>query len=366
MKRFLLFAAMLTALAACDKNDDGTKTPQVNDIEIQKVATGTIKYMAFNSVHVIKTDEQLEKLCDQNGIQKPAVDFSQNAVLSVAGIAPALAKNINASLKETGGKYRLDIDVNVAESEYVKPRVWSIMLQTPADVPQQIECRINYDMEFDPNQRPDSSFIFHINSDNPSQVMPLMDLDSAYAIIIKESDLEKLKGAVNDDEKCILIRYSTSYGRPVSNSIIESYISNKYVPHYNEAPSYCMAFLKNCDYDKVIAPLSDIILYKGDPISYCSGDTGMPSIAFEWPFTYVKTDDTKPDAIEHLGKALNFHNTADKMAGLYIFKSSKINILQLKYLLATEGYINTNTNYLTFPYIWKETFEHAEKETIFD
>ena len=368
MKRFLLFAAALAVLVACDKNEEEKNTEQ-KIVETHKIDAGaTLKHMVFDSVHVAKTEDKLKELCDLNGIRVPQVDFSRGCVLSVAGIAPAIAESIDATLKKTAGKYLLDIDIKVSESEYVKPRVWSTMLQAPADVPQQIECRISYDMQFDSNQRPDSSFIFNIGSEKPSQLMPLVDLSGAYGVIIRENDMEKLKGAVNDDEKCIMTRYgSDSYGRFVSSGIIESYIQNKYVATSAEAGPYCMVFLKDCNYDKIIAPLEDVILYAGHPITYCSGDTGMPSIAFEWPYTYVRTIEGNESALKNLARALQLHISSENgMTAFNIYKKSKINVLQLKYLLASEGYINTSTSYLTFPYIWKETFDSAKKEIIFD
>lgn len=93
----------------------------------------------------------------------------------------------------------------------------------------------------------------------------------------------------------------------------------------------------------------------------------MLSIAFEWPYTYVRTIEGNESALKNLAKALQLHISSENgMTAFNIYKKSKINVLQLKYLLATEGYINTSTSYLTFPYIWKETFDSAEKDIIFD
>ena len=352
MKRLFLFAAALTVLAACDKNNEAPPKKQTFETEIMPI-NGDFRHITYDSACVFRSAKDFRNfITSKDGIEMPDIDFSQNALIAVTGIAPALAENISVSMYNTGDGDILDINVHVAQSEYVKPRKWSILLKTPASIVDYIKCNINYDMPFNTLQMADSTYFSY-------EVIPTTHYtDSTYFVVVKKADLPLLKEYVNKDSKCIMsdTRFDIyGKGEHVSSTVMATYSLCSYNKDNEEI--FVPAILKNCDYKKVIAPLGDKIIYVGLP--YYRGHYAAmgEQIHFEWPLSiFVPSADI--ESFEKLSETLG-HFEQD---GIYLYKNSKLSSSQLRYLLAREGFINVASTKESCYYHSAASFDDAVKQ----
>ena len=361
----LYFAAFFVVLfAACDKKDDDTP-PKVK----QKIAVvphdGDIKHLTLDSVCVLRSAEQFESLiANKDGIPVPNVDFSSVAILAVNGIAPASVSDIVPQLYSRDGKYTLSLSVSVDKSRGVMPRKWSLLLSAPFDVASQVELDVEFDMAFDKMALPaDSEWYNEFYS-----FMPLLPIDSAYMVVLRDEDaVSRLTEIVNADEDCILIRPTRTqlgYGDKVSSTIYETYHNGEYSS--SKDFTYHTRVLKNCDYDKIVAPLlGDEIWYSAKAIAD-HYDIGLGyHVGFDIPMLNIGVGDINDrEALLCLLRSVGYVlEESNGRLYTYMYEKAPVSQTQIHYLLGADGYVNdAKTVNPVYFQISQHQFDNAVKE----
>lgn len=371
MKRLLLFTVICAAVfSACTKDDNKDDAPKRRNSKTEIIPTSAdFKHIEFNSACVMALDWQFDEFCNKEGIsQKPVIDFTENGVIAVTGIAPAEVKDFDTEMYVEGQECTLNIAAKVSSSKYVKPSKWSLLLKIPIEDSWPTKCNITYDMQFEPKQIPDESYISALGDLNPIEITPITTMKETYVVFLKSEDAGALKTAVNDDENCVMIQQ----GSLQSISQASMFVPSAFIDHYvtgkktEEASTPRIgAVLKNCDYEKIIAPLGDKIMYCGSMVG--SHYEGMEKIyIFQWPYTQLKVKKECSQTVKKILNDTDFlygtdYSTDEHIFYVYQRNTSKINILQLRYMLASQDYLLPF--YLnSFYYMRAHTFDTTEKQ----
>ena len=341
MKRILLFAMALAVLVACDKNETGNNHPITKPtiIETQRVnLDGKCKNIIFDSAYVFSSESKLKEFCDLNNIGMPDFDFSQNTAIYVSGIAPAPAQNFKTTFTEQNGTYELFIEITVEPNDHTIPSKWDLMLSTSFAIADQIQCKVSYDQKFNPQQIPNVSYI--LSFDTPAKILPMNIKDMTYAIVIDSMNLDKIKTAINNDEKCIWVN-----SKPADRS---QFIPLSLSGASNTNYSHCLVMiLKDCDYDKVLKTVEANLLY----VAPSAGTVNSPTGDFE---TYLcpgirvnclkDYDATLQSAMKTLGCGYKLYANNNNRSEWWFYAppTAKINIIQLSNFLGNEGYLYNN------------------------
>lgn len=365
MKRLLILAIVCAAaFGACTK-DDGGGGDAVRNVEIEVLdLDGDFRHINVDSAYVYNFASHFqESICDKDGIAMPEVDFSTSALIAVTGVSPALAESITPALYEKDGKYFLKIYVKVSESEYVKPRKWSLLLKAPASVDPRIECIVEYDKPFDARQLPDSSFIqskYYYDGQKDGwkiELEPLVIMDGAYLVIVEKNKVDKVKQAVNADDKCIITDITRAWGEfkcRIPNGI-SIYDCNGIV-------------LKNCSYEDVISPLEDDILHVAVGGYYWSAAVEGPAYLFYVPYAYGVTANASAEHIETLFESLGCtaygreESESEISFGAEFGYGAQINVFQAYYMLAADGFLVDDHGTVRHFTEQALPFDKAEKE----
>ncbi len=342
MKRFLLFMAAASVLAACDKTENETRVDSGYEKLETSVLTCNEGYVntLYDEVRVFTTADEFAGFCAANSKSAPVVDFSKNSVIVAAGVAPAAARNVEASLSVQGGDYILKVEVNVSESEYIKPRIWDIMLQTPAAVPDNVGLEVSYDEIFDAAQLPDSTWIECSATGNVSIGYSVGIEENAYAVVVDNSDMDKVIRTINADEACVWVNSEAGECRvpfSVSKSRPETDFSNAVV-----------MILKDCDYDKVLRPIEDCLLYVGRGGTVVNSSTESQLRAFYGAGLHVAVSEGYDAAVRSLMRslggefeALSDDETEFAVGWCNLYEGAKVNSLQLSHLLLRDGFLKS-------------------------
>lgn len=340
MKRFLLFTAALAVLAACDKNDSGNDNPAPTIVETQRVNhDGKFRNVIFDSVYVFSSESELQEFCELNGIGVPDIDFAQNSIIYVSGIAPAPAQDIKATLTEQNGKYSLDIEIAVESNDYATPSKWDLMLNTSFVIAGQIKSKVSYDKDFNPQQIPDASYI--LSFDKPAKLLPVNIKENTFAIVIDSTNLDKIKAAINGDEKCVWVN-SQSADR---SQLIPLSLSGASDTDYSNS---LVMILKDCDYDKVLKPVEANLLYVAASAGTIKSATNSDIETYLCPGMRVNCsnnyDAALKSAMKSLGCGYKLYDNGNTQSEWWFYapETAKVNILQLSNFLGNEGYLYNN------------------------
>ncbi len=267
-----------------------------------------------------------------------------------------------------GQECTLNIYAKVASSKFVKPSKWSLLLKIPLEDAWPTECNITYDMQFDSKQIPDESYISALGDLNPIEIIPITTMKDTYVVFLKSENADALKTAVNDDENCVMIQQGSLQTSGQSALFVPSAFVDPYVTGQKTEDASMPrigAVLKNCDYEKIIAPLGDMIMYCGSMVG--SRYEGMEKIyIFQWPYTQLKVKKECSQTVEKILNDMDYlygtdYSTDEHIFYVYQKNTSKINILQLRYMLASQNYLEPF--YLSsFYYMRAHTFDTAEKQ----
>ena len=361
MKRLLLFAIVCAAaFGACTK-DDGGGSDAVRNVEIEVLAfDGDFRHINVDSAYVYNFASHFQKsICDKDGIAMPEVDFSTSALIAVTGVSPALAESITPALYGKDGKYFLKIDVKVSESEYVKPRKWSLLLKAPASVDPRIECIVEYDKPFDASQIPDSTFVYARENEageRKVKLEPTVIMDDAYLAVVRKSDTDKVKRAVNADDVCIIAEIT---------HITPSF--NYQLPDGVSYDSCDGIVLKNCSYEKVIVPLGDTVLYVARGGYYVREYVDSPVYLFYQPYAPVVLKCACGQWAKKMFESLECEvrrvsGDHDDRINIGFGKRAKINVLQAYYMLAADGYMAEDHGSIRHFAVSASTFDSAVKQ----
>ena len=365
MKRLLLLTIICTsAFSACTKDDGGGSAGGKN-IEIEVLdLNGDFRHIKVDSAYVYNFESHFqEAICDKDGIEMPQVDFSTSALIAVTGVSPTLAESISPKLVKTGSGYVLNIDVKCSESEYVKPRKWSLLLKAPASVDPSMECNITYDKTFDAQQLPDTTFIqsrYYYDGQKDGweiKLEPMVIMDSAYLVVVEKSNVDKVKQAVNADDRCIItnITHAMGFQYRIPDGI-SVYDCNSIV-------------LKNCSYDKVIAPMGDMVLHIALGGYYASHYVEGAAYLFYLPQVigyplYNASTEHAASLFESLGCTTSGNEEPDSgthfRAG--VGREAKINVFQAYYMLAADGFLADDHGTVRHFAELAKPFDKAEKE----
>ena len=371
MKRILLLTVICTAaLSGCTKDDNKDSAPKRRNSKTEIIPTSAdFKHIELNSAFVMALDWQFDEFCDKEEIsQKPVIDFTENGVIAITGIAPAEVRDFDTEMYVEGQECTLNIAAKVSSSKYVKPSKWSLLLKIPIEDSWPTKFNITYDMQFNSKQITDESYISALGDLDPIEITPITPMKDTYVIFLKSENANALKTAVNADENCVMIQQgslqtSGLYPEFVPPTFIDPYVTGKKT---DEASTPRIgAVLKNCDYEKIIAPLGDKIMYCGSMVG--SRYEGMEKIyIFQWPYTQLKVKKECSQTVEKILNDTDFLYSTDYSTDEHIFyvyqkSTSKINILQLRYMLASQDYLLPF--YLSsFYYMRAHTFDTAEKQ----
>lgn len=343
MKRILFFIAAAAVLAACDKNENETRVDSGYEMLETSVLTSNEGYVntLYDEVRVFTTADEFAGFCAANSKSAPVVDFSKNSVIVAAGVAPAAAQNVEASLSVQGGDFILKVAVNVSESEYVKPRVWDIMLQTPSALPDNVELKVSYDRIFDAAQLPDSTWIQWSAAGNGSIGYPLGIEENAYAVVVDNSNMDKVIQAINADEACIWVNCEAGMRRVVPFSVSKSRPETDF-------SNASVMILKDCDYDKVLRPVEDCLLYVGKGGTVVDSSTESQLRAFYGSGLHVEVAEGYDAALSSLMRSIGGEFEAlpgdgAKFAAGWcnLYEGAKVNSLQLSHLLLRDGFLKS-------------------------
>ena len=362
MKRLLLLSVFCAAMfAACEKNDASVK----DELKIAVVPhEGDFKHLTLDSVYVLRNAGQFADLIgEKDDIAIPNVDFSSSVLLAVNGIAPAEVMSIIPKLYEQNGDYTLSLSVSVDKGRGVMPRKWSLLLSAPSSVGSSIGLDAKFDMVFDDMALPSDRQRY--NEYYP--FMPLRPIEGAYMVVMRDEDAAmRLVSVVNADEDCILIRPRTfaggAYGDKAAAAIYETYSNGTYS---NSGSGYPVRVLKNCDYDKIVAPMLETeILYAGNAV-IDDYDFGLgTAVGFEIPVAAIGAGEVNDsDALDCLLGSLGHVAGEGNVKNVYIYRNSALSQTQLYYLLAADGYLSdTRSVSARFHLVPKVQFDDSAKE----
>ena len=378
MKRFLLLSLCLTAVLSCAKNENDKPAPPAKVTLDSKaiLADKNFTHLTFDSAYTCLLDWQLAELCEKEGVQIPEIDFDNDGAIALTGVAPAEISSFETEFYIENGVPRLNIKGKVKNSDCVLPSQWSLFVSVATlNSTDPIECNISYDMDFNTMQIPPISYIEPTYKDNDHEtgyVLPhsVGKIENAYLVVMERSKLHLLKASADADEKCIYIDEEGVGGLISPNGSVTVMFRPYIAPVKIED---CKAVvLKECDYDKVISPLKDDILFvRGGGHDGGSAIHGSQYI-FCTPSTRVAL---KPEANQEYLKRLAMCLGYDKENILFFkvydtqflalldTKQTKVNAWQFNYLLCTVAGDDMIPfpNYTQYYGILRTTFDNAVK-----
>lgn len=365
----------MAALLSCTKNEDNPNTPPARETYTSEavLADKNFTHLTFDSAYFYQLDWQLAELCETEGMEMPALDLDGKGIIALTGVAPAEIESFQTEFYVENGVHKLAVKGKVKNSDCVLPSQWSLFVcvENLFD-PDAIECDISYDMDFNTMQIPPMSYIEPTYKDGDYSVIlhPVDEIKDAYLVVMERSKLHLLKAAADADERCVFIDEDGVGGLISPNGTVTAMFRPYIAP---VAVEDCKAVvLKDCDYDKVIAPLGDDILFARGG-GYKTGSAIHGSVyAFCTPSTRValKTDANK-EYLKRLALSLGYDkdNVIVHQEGNSTFlslldtKQTKVNAWQFNYLLYTVAgqslvpFINEVQYYC----IMQDTFDNAVK-----
>lgn len=375
MKQFLILSVCMAALLSCAKNEDNPNTPPARETYTSEavLADKNFTHLTFDSAYFYQLDWQLAELCETEGMEMPDLDLDGKGIIALTGVAPAEIESFQTEFYVENGVHKLAVKGKVKNSDCVLPSQWSLFVcvENLFD-PDAIECDISYDMDFNTMQIPPMSYIVPTYKDGDYSVIlhPVDEIKDAYLVVMERSKLHLLKAAADADERCVFIDEDGVGGLISPNGTVTAMFRPYIAP---VAVEDCKAVvLKDCDYDKVIAPLGDDILFARGG-GYKTGSAIHGSVyAFCTPSTRValKTDANK-EYLKRLALSLGYDkdNVIVHQEGNSTFlslldtKQTKVNAWQFNYLLYTVAgqslvpFINEVQYYC----IMQDTFDNAVK-----
>ena len=378
MKKFLILSVCMTAVLSCAKNEDNANTPPARKTHATEavLADKNFTHITFDSAYFHQLEWQLAEFCETEGMEMPALDFDNNGVIALTGVAPAEISSFETEFYVENGVQRLSVKGKVKNSDCVLPSQWSLFVSVAnLFTLDPIECDISYDMDFNTMQIPAMSYIVPTYKDGDYQTgyvlpHPVDEIGNAYLVVMERSKLHLLKAAADADEKCIYIDEEGVGGLISPNGSVTVMFRPYIAPVKTED---CKAVvLKDCDYDKVIAPLKDDILFARGG-GYKTGSAIDGSLyAFCSPSTRVAL---KPEAdkeyLKRLAVSLGyekenilFYKEGDtQFLGLFDTKQTRVNAWQFNYLLCTAAgeEMIPFPNYTQYYAILRHTFDNAVK-----
>lgn len=371
MKRFLLLTIIcVSAFSACTKDDGGGDAPKRKTSKTEIIPIDAdFRHIALDYACVMALDWQFDEFCDKEGIsQRPEIDFLESGVIAITGIAPAEVESFDTEMYVEAEECTLNIAAKVSSSNCVKPSKWNLLLKIPTEDTWPTRCNITYDMQFDAGQVPDESYISASGDLDPIEITPVTTMEDTYAVFLESENADALKAAVNADENCMIIQRGSMQPSGLAPESVPSAFIDPYATGQKTEDASALrigAVLKNCDYEKIIAPLGDKIMYCGSMVG--SRYEGMEKIyIFQWPYTQLKVKQECSQTVERILDYMDFLYSADFSTDEHIFyvyqkSTSEINIMQLRYMLASQDYLLPF--YLnSFYYMNAYTFDTAEKQ----
>lgn len=339
----------VACLASCDKEDNASgDSGRTEKIDVSKVAfDGNFRHIKVDSAYVFHFSSQLEDMLSEDGIDFPDVDFSQNAVIAVTGIAPTSVSDISVSLCKSAGRYILDMDVHSSRPESVSLQQWSLLLEVPQSVDPKVECNINYDSEFDSGEAFDSLCF------KERGAIKLVLLEDSHLLEIKAADSTRFlsvleSGGCNILQKCVYgqtdhIQYNNGTVKhgEARNEFFE------YLDIYDQDLELMHIIVENCDYQTLLAPLEEDILYYAPIYDYgkTTNDISYNGPAFVFVRCHFVCGDVETflrSAMESLGVEFMWIQQDSSFPALFktlvrLHRSSKVNMYQLHKFLILSG-----------------------------
>lgn len=353
MKRFLLFAAVLAALAACEKGtgDDGTR--KIKNLGTEIISTDAkFLQIKYDSAYVLTFESQLKELSAKEGFAMPDVDFSKNTVIVATGIAPNNISHIETKLYTNGADQYMDIDVEVEKGEAMKPQKWNLMLKAPAETDPQINCTVKYDIEFAPERQLPINQVYFGSAYNQSNLYKA-DIDpykDTYLIEIEASDstlfFSSLKAAGGNIIHKKVYDETQGWNRYNGEVIDGNGNKNPYFVYGGLTESGKLLqhmIVENCDY-RTLAGMKDKIIFCSKVFDYVETTkvsvTYYSGLAAIHPKLYLTYNEKKAESsnlhekLEYMAEAVG---AKYEDSAIILHRGSKVDYLQMQELLIDSG-----------------------------
>jgi len=283
MTNFILSLLCALSFTACQKEDESTQPVpekkevleiEVLPIESEKAAAkkpsiindrngffNDFKYITFDKANLFNSLQQyVEAIYIRDSIALPPTDFENNSLIAVTGLSPVTIDTIVPTLYRQGDKYTLDIHLIAAEKN-LSAMKWNLFLRVPKiDDDKQIDCDITLPEEG-----------LSLARTVGGEYYGLVKNPSTYCIIYDSVYKNDIRDAVNADDSCSMYTSSGAY----------AFEFGEWKEVYGKKALY--SILCNCDYDNVIAPLGDKILFAS-----CGYSQRPEYLAFEAYYYYLK------------------------------------------------------------------------------
>lgn len=187
------------------------------------------------------------------------VDFETSSIVAIPGFAAAPIENIEYTLKEADGRYRLDVNIIVTDTATVITR-WNMLLKTPRLKSENIETFIstNRPITNEPPTHYNTHYLYATSDKYSPKKYEPTPWKGAYKIYYNIADIERVYEALKNDTLC-----------RISVNTMEHTIAqrNRFDRAYWGDDVYC-SYLQNCDYDNVVKPIEDIVVYCSQAVSF--------------------------------------------------------------------------------------------------